>query len=130
MTNQSSPPELILEARVALGEVREALLTPTPLTVEQCAEPLTEAARRLRLLDSEWARDGNVQGRSLSENRSDRRKMAAELLKDLAEVQKLLQQAGAYYLGWSRILLSAIGNYDRNGQVALSEGHPSVTLEG
>ena len=130
MTNQRRPRELIQEARVALGEIREALLTPTPRTAEHCAEPLAEAARRLRMLSSEWNTDGNVQEPRPIDNPTDRRKMVAELLRDLEEVRRLLQQAGAYYLGWSRILLSAIGNYDRDGQVAPPEGYSSVTAEG
>lgn len=130
MNQQSRPLRLIQEAREALGEVREALLTPTPHTAEHCAVPLIEAAQRLRALRSEWDPGHGAHSPHPCHISAERQRVVAELLQEFEEVRKLLQQAGAYYLGWSSILLTTMAGYDQNGEAALPEGYSSLTVEG
>jgi len=119
MRAPAEPVELVTEARKALEQVKESLLTPTPRSVSACGEPLAAAAERLRRLrvlhqavgvtGAEEAGGGGTTGGLQT--------LAAGLHRDLAEVNGLLQQAGAFYLGWSRILKTAAGTYGADGGI-------------
>jgi hypothetical protein len=108
------PAERVAAARAALGGVRTLLLAPTPQTLNECSRPLSEAAevlRRLKRVDQQG------------------RESALGLKRDLDEVRSLLEQAGASYLGWARILNSVNGTYDAVGDLH-APGGATVSVEG
>ncbi len=113
MSGSNSPVDRVALARDALERVRQCLLRPTPASLDECGQPLSEAAEALRAL----------QAALNSEGPADRpRDIAADVHRELAGIRSLLEQAGAFYLGWSRILHSAAGTYGASGELRAPDG--------
>ncbi len=114
------------QVRMVLDQVRKLLLTPTPATLSRCCRPLEKAAAHLRRLKSQLEplpENGDGAVRISEQVRNDIRLLE----RDLGDVRNLLRQAGAFYLGWSRILLSASSTYDASGEMTpLAGGRLSV----
>jgi hypothetical protein len=117
------------EARVALEQVKELLRTPTPQTAGDCSRPLAAVAESLRLLSGHAGGELTNGQVGAGQVVKDLRTMALALHRDLADVQGLLQQAGAFYLGWSRILESASSTYNAGGELRRLPGN-AVSVEG
>lgn len=109
--------EQVAAARAALEQARMLLEKPSPKALEDCGPPLTGAAEALRKLKTRVGAPppGHAVVRGLQ--------------KDLEEVRGLLEQAGAFYLGWSRILESAAGAYDADGSWRVPAGQ-SLSVSG
>ena len=123
----SGPLETIEVARLALARARERLLEPTPSGLGECRDSLAEAADSLRRLRTE--RLGQLPANGQTEAGEAIRAVAVELDRELAEVRGLLEQAGAFYLGWAQILLLASGTYGAGGELR-APPHSAITLEG
>jgi hypothetical protein len=129
MSTILDPKDLMAEARVALEQVKEMLRAPTPQTVSECSRPLAAVAESLRRL-SAAAGDESTNGSLKTEQvATDLQMMALALHRDLAEVHGLLQQAGAFYLGWSRILELASSTYGADGELRPPPGN-ALSVEG
>jgi hypothetical protein len=117
MRVESEVLEQVTEARAALEQARQLLERPSPKALEDCGPPLAGAAEALRKLKTRV--DAPPPGHAV----------VRDLQQDLEEVRGLLEQAGAFYLGWSRILESAAGTYDAGGGWQVPAGR-SLSVSG
>ena len=130
MSAADQPLELIEQARAALGQVREMLLAPTPTSLDRCARPLAEATDRLQRLKSYLEAQGDAQNLLPDARGQPWKPLARELQREVSDLRKLLGQAGAFYLGWARILLSASGSYTANGAMTAPADSGTLRMEG
>ena len=116
-SGEARPLDLIGEARVSVDRARKWLLRPTPAALGDCHELLTRTGERLQRLKTQ--RVPEPAGVQVLPDCSghDLRQSAQRLEQDLVELRSLLEQAGAFYLAWSEILLSATGTYSASGEL-------------
>ena len=112
MSVEKEPLELLISAQAALRQAKEALRAPTPREFTACGVVLDNVSESLRTL-----RPPAKLGAARIEP------AARELQRDLSEVKQLLAQAGAIYLGRFRMLESATGVYDANGELSAPAGN-------
>jgi len=129
MSAAEHPLGITEQARVALANLRETLLAPTPEELERCYQQLKAATESLRELKPgpKTGREPPAGETALAESR---RSELLALHRDARQVHQLLEQAGAFYLGWTQIMLSASGSYTANGEIAAPATDRGLSLEG
>lgn len=121
------------EARTALEEVRNLLLTPTPSSVEACAGPLQAAVANMlgveQALRAEGAQAGNKS--HPGDNVIPGVRMELEYVRrELKRVSALLEQAAAIHRSWAGLLGLVGTGYTAAGQPAPMQGAARLALRG
>jgi hypothetical protein len=116
MLNMNAELGQIKAARASLQKFRLKLLRPSAAALESGSDDLLFAVERLERLEPVLRSRGPC---SLAVEEALRLEVAG-LRRDLLQVNALLQGAGSFYQGWSRLLGCAgddgAANYTANGQ--------------
>jgi len=110
-----SPAALTEETQRALDQVSQTLRSPS-------AARLEGALAVLRNVRAQW--------QSVAEASDTPPSVAIKLRRRLSDCQVLAQQAGALYLGFAAVVLSASGTYTAAGEAVLPSGCRQFSVEG
>ena len=108
-------------ARTRIGQLRGALLSPSPEEIERCLPGLVEAAACLGLIQQQLgleAPDPEL-GRELK-----------ALKNDLSAVNKLIEHGAEFYRGWAKLLGSATSGYTPTGDAAPISAVGTMSIRG
>jgi len=115
--------EWVRQAQAILRQVRQLLLSPTPQSLEHSAPHLEAAAGCLKALEHALRAGAAPPRQSVLPELS-------ELRRQVLLVQALLQQAGAFYVGWARLLAATLGGYTPQGEPAVPPAVRRLSMEG
>jgi hypothetical protein len=127
MSNMNAEIEQIRTARGSLQKFRLKLLRPSVVALESGSADLVVALECLKWLEPVLTSHG---GRSVAHEQALELEVAS-LRRELQQVNALLDGAGKFYEGWSRLLACAsddgAANYTANGQPSASISNESNT---
>lgn len=120
----------VRQARRSLAKVREKLLRPTAKSVESSGADVAKAIECLQGLE----RQLQSEPRRMGPDRNALRSELEGLRADLQQVNALLDGAGRFYQGWSRLVSggaeSAAPNYTAAGKCGPEEASSRVVVHG
>jgi hypothetical protein len=117
--------ECARQARRSLTLVRQKLLNPTPQALESCAPHLRTAIDSLARLQSQL---GNAESRRPGLPTRELRTELSTLRRELAQVNALMQNAGAFHAALAHLLTPQADDSIRYAAGGIVPARPESTL--
>lgn len=114
---------MVQDARHILIQLRELLVTPTPVLLAECAPLLEQAIECMREVERHAGNSG-------LNRKEELRKELGSLQGELTTIRKLMDQASGFYLAWASLLSVATSGYTPQGEAAPLRAASRLSVSG